>query len=566
MVDMASNREEVLQLATVLDGITPYPPEFITRYRALGYWENRSMASFFDEICTRFSDRTALLSGNERIAYYQIAERAERLALHLLDLGLHPGDSVVMQLPNVPEFVYFYLALQKIGVLPVMALPPHRYSEISHFVRLSRAVGYAIPERIGDFAFGEMAERIQGENDHLLWIFVAGQAKLPGWVSLSSLLQTESARSPERLAAIEIDPTMPALFLLSGGTTGVPKLIPRTHNDYIYITKAAAAINDIRPDDKLLVVLPLAHNFPLASPGIQGFLLHGACAVLSTSTRSEDIFSLIERHSITHLELVPTLLIRLLNDPLLEHYDLSSVRIINTGGQKLQSEVKRRTEELLPNCKVQEVFGMAEGLLCYVRLDDPDELRYETAGRPVSPGDEMRLVDEQGNDVPDGEIGELLVRGPYTLRGYFRAPEHNARTFTPDGFYRTGDLMRRHPSGNYIVEGRKKDLINRGGEKISAEEVENLILSHPAVLNVACVPMPDPVLGERMCAFVIPQPGMTPSLEDIVRFLLDKGIAKYKLPERLELVDNFPLSNVGKVSKLALTRLIAEKLATTQRE
>ncbi|HYA98959.1 MAG TPA: AMP-binding protein [Ktedonobacteraceae bacterium] len=553
-------------MATVLDGFTPYPPEFIARYHAMGYWENRSLASFFDEICARFSDRIALISGDERVTYHQLGQRAERLALHLLDLGLSPGDSIVMQLPNVPEFVYLYLALQKMGVLPVMALPPHRYSEISHFVRLSRAVAYAIPESIGDFAFVEMAERIRGENDHLRWIFVAGQAKFPGWVSLGSLLQTESERLPERLADVEIDPAMPALFLLSGGTTGVPKLIPRTHNDYIYNTKVAAAINDIQPDDKLLVVLPLAHNFPLACPGLQGFLLHGACAVLGTSTRSEDIFSLIERHGVTHLELVPTLLIRLLNEPLLEHYDLSSIRIINTGGQKLQSEVKRRTEELLPNCKVQEVFGMAEGLLCYVRLDDPDELRYETAGRPVSPGDEIRLVDDEGNDVPEGEIGELLVRGPYTLRGYFRAPEYNARTFTPDGFYSTGDLMRRHLSGNYIVEGRKKDLINRGGEKISAEEVENLILSHPGVLNVACVPMPDRVLGERMCAFVIPQPGMTLSLDDISRFLLDRGIAKYKLPERLELVDSFPLSNVGKVSKLALTRLITEKLAAEQKE
>lgn len=553
-------------MTTQLDGITPYPPEFITQYRVMGYWEDRSMASFFDEICTRFSDRIALIAGDERVTYQQLASRAERLALHLLNLGLHPGDRIVMQLPNVPEFVYFYLALQKIGVIPVMALPPHRYAEISHFVRLSRAVGYTIPERIGDFTFAEMAAQIRSENEHLQWIFVVGQAKLPGWVSLTSLLQTANERSPERLAAIEIDPTTPALFLLSGGTTGVPKLIPRTHNDYIYNTKAAAAINDIQPDDKLLMVLPMAHNFPLACPGIQGFLLHGACTVLSTSTRSEDIFSLIERHSVTHVELVPTLLIRLLNDPLLKQHDLSSVRVINTGGQKLQSEVKRRAEELLPNCKVQEVFGMAEGLLCYVRLDDLDELRYETAGRPVSPGDEIRLVDDEGNDVPAGEIGELLVRGPYTLRGYFHAPEHNARTFTPDGFYETGDLMRRHPSGNYSVEGRKKDLINRGGEKISAEEIENLLLSHPAILNVACVPMPDPALGERMCAFVIPQPGMTPTLEDIVRFLLQKGIAKYKLPERLELVDDFPMSKFGKVSKLALTQHIAEKLAATQGE
>lgn len=208
---------------------------------------------------------------------------------------------------------------------------------------------------------------------------------------------------------------------------------------------------------------------------------------------------------------------------------------------------------------------MAEGLLCYVRLDDPDELRYQTAGRPVSPGDELRLVDEQGNDVPDGEIGELLVRGPYTLRGYFRVPEYNARTFTADGFYRSGDLMRRHPSGNYIVEGRKKDLINRGGEKISAEEVENLILAHPSVMNVACVPMPDTVLGERMCAFVMPRPAMTLTLEELTDFLLQEGIARFKLPERLELVSELPLSRVGKVLKQSLIQQ-AKTFTTTNAE
>ena len=195
---------------------------------------------------------------------------------------------------------------------------------------------------------------------------------------------------------------------------------------------------------------------------------------------------------------------------------------------------------------------MAEGLLCLVRLDDPDELRYETVGRPVSAGDTIRLVDEEGCDVPDGETGELLVRGPYTLRGYFRAAEYNARSFTPDGFYKTGDLMRRHPSGNYIVAGRKKDLINRGGEKISAEEIEELLLAHPAVFNVSCVPIPDTTLGERMCACVIPQAGKTLTLEEVCRFLLEKGVAKFKLPERLELVEDFPLTRFGKVSKSLL--------------
>jgi 2,3-dihydroxybenzoate-AMP ligase len=541
-----------------LAGFTPYPPEFVARYRASGFWKDQSMATYFDDVCRQFSERTALVAKNELITYQQLATRVDRLALHLLKLGLQPLDRFVLQLPNTPEFVYLYLALQKVGAIPVMALVSQRYNEIQHFVKLSEAAGYAFPARSGDFSFTELATKIQHTYVSLRCILVAGQTDQSGWVSLSELLETESGLPHERLAEIEIDPMLPALFQLSGGTTGVPKLIPRTHNDYIYNSLAASAINDIHPDDALLSVLPLAHNFPLACPGIQGFLMYGARTVLSTSTRSDDIFKLIEKERITHIELVPTLLIRLLNDPLLKEYNLSSLRVINTGGQKLQSEVKRSAELLIPTCKVQEVFGMAEGLLCYVRLDDPDELRYETAGRPVSFADELRLVDEDGNDVPDGQIGELLVRGPYTLRGYFRAPEHNARTFTSDGFYKSGDLMRRHPSGNYIVEGRKKDLINRGGEKISAEEIENLLLAHPSVLNVACVPMPDAILGERMCAFIMLQPAMTLTLEDIKGFLLEKGIATFKLPERLELVNELPLSKVGKVLKQVLIQQAKE--------
>src|SRR5215469_14111393 len=369
---------------TTLDGVTPYPPEFAERYRALGYWEDRTLGQWFDETCARFETRVALVAPAEQITYRQLAERVERLALHLLARGLRPLDRVVMHLPNIPEFVYLYFALQKVGAIPIMALAGHRYREIEQFVGLSEAVGYAIPERLGDFSFAELARRVQQEHPCLRSVFVAGRTDQPGWVSLTELLQTASGLPRERLDEIEVDPTLPALFQLSGGTTGVPKLIPRTHNDYLYNSKAAAAVNDIHSADALLVVLPISHNFPLACPGLQGFLMHGARTVRSTSSRTEDLFHLIEQERITHLELVPTLLIRLLNDPALQEFDLSSLRVINTGGQKLQAEVKRRAEVMIPSCKVQEVFGMAEGLLCYVRLDDPDELRYETAGRPVS--------------------------------------------------------------------------------------------------------------------------------------------------------------------------------------
>lgn len=539
-----------------LEGFTPFPPEYVARYRAMGYWEDRSLAQFFQDVCTRYADRIALIANGERVSYRQVAQRAERLALHLLQLGVQPRDRFVMQLPNIPEFVYLYIALQLIGAIPIMALTAHRETEIQQFVEISGAVGYAIPERIKDFAFAPLAEAVQREHRSLQYILVAGEATLPGSYALEELLHTESTLPKEWLKEIAINPLNPAVFLLSGGTTGIPKLIPRTHNDYLYNTKAAASVVDVREDDALLVVLPMAHNFPLACPGIQGFFMHGACCVLSTSHTMSDMFSLIERERITHLALVPTLLIRFIDDPSLHSYDLSSLRIINTGGQKLQQEIKQRTETVLPGCTVQEVFGMAEGLLCYTRLDDVDEVRYTTVGRPVSHADELKLVDDENNDVPVGDTGELLVRGPYTLRGYFHAPEQNAQSFTPDGFYRTGDLMRKDASGNYIVEGRKKDLINRGGEKISAEEIENLLLAHPTIFNAACVPMTDAVLGERVCAFVIPATNQLhphpPTLAELNEFLCQKGIAHFKLPERLELVDEFPLSKFGKVSKKAL--------------
>jgi non-ribosomal peptide synthetase component E (peptide arylation enzyme) len=282
--------------------------------------------------------------------------------------------------------------------------------------------------------------------------------------------------------------------------------------------------------------------------------------VLANTTRSEDIFSLIERHRVTHIAVVPALLIRLINEPTIKDFDLSSLQVIQSGGQRLQPEVRRRTKELIPSVTVQENFGMAEGMLMFVRLDDPEDVRMETVGRPISPDDEVRLVDDDDNEVAPGKIGEFLARGPYTLRGYFGVPEYNARAFTTDGFYRSGDLMRRHPSGNYIVEGRKKDLINRGGEKISAEEIENLILTHPGVQNVACVPMPDPILGERMCACVILRRDHSLTLDQLVAFLMKEEIAKHKLPERLEVLDDFPVSPFGKVSKKDLTEKIALRL------
>jgi 2,3-dihydroxybenzoate-AMP ligase len=540
----------------MLDGVVRFPPEFAARYRAKGYWEDRSLADTFADVFAQYRDRVAIIDRDRFVTYAELDQRATRLALNLLDEGLRPLDRLVMQLPNVAEFAYLYFALQKIGSIPIMALPSHRFREMRQFVELSGAVACATLDQTKDFDYRDMVRRIRGANPAMRLGIVLGEAP-DGFRSLTDLVERRAAGE---LKKIKIDPEDPALFQLSGGTTGIPKLIPRTHNDYVYNSKRAAAVTCVGSAKTLLIVLPLAHNLPLACPGLQGYLLHGGKVVLSVSTRSEDIFRLIERHRVTHIAVVPALLIRLINDPAIEKFDLSSLQLIQSGGQRMQPEVRRRTRNLIPSAFVQENFGMAEGMLMFVRPDDPEAVRMETVGRPVSPDDEVRLVDDDDNEVAPGEVGELLARGPYTLRGYFGVPEYNARAFSSDGFYRSGDLMRRHPSGNYMVEGRKKDLINRGGEKISAEEIENLILAHPAVQNVACVPMPDPILGERMCACLILRPGRTLTLDEIASFLIKEEIARHKLPERLQILDDFPLSPFGKVSKKDLAEKIALKL------
>jgi 2,3-dihydroxybenzoate-AMP ligase len=481
-----------------------------------------------------------------------------------LDEGLQPLDRVVVQLPNVVEFVDLYFALQKIGCIPILALPTHRYHEMSQFAELSGAVACVTPDRAREFEYCGLVDRIRQSNRALRLGIILGETPA-GFLSLRELIDKPSRRAPAHLQKISIDPEDPAVFQLSGGTTGIPKLIPRTHNDYVYNSKIASAVTGVSEKSIFLDVLPLAHNLPLACPGLQGYFLHGGTMVLSNSTRSDDIFALVAAHRVSHIAVVPALLIRLINDPMLAKFDLTSLRVIQSGGQRLQPEVRRRTKELIPSVTVQENFGMAEGMLMFVRFDDPEEVRMETVGRPLSPDDEVRLVDDDDHEVAEGEVGELLARGPYTLRGYFGVPEYNSRAFTSDGFYRSGDLMRRHPSGNYMVEGRKKDLINRGGEKISAEEIENLILTHPAVQNVACVPMPDPILGERMCAYIILHRGHSLDLSELVPFLMHQEIAKHKLPERLEIVEEFPLSPFGKVSKKDLTNRITRLLKSEGR-
>ncbi|WP_265645035.1 AMP-binding protein [Verminephrobacter aporrectodeae] len=336
------------------------------------------------------------------------------------------------------------------------------------------------------------------------------------------------------------------------------QLFPRTHADYAYSIRASANICQLDADSVYLAVLPVAHNFPLSSPGILGVLHAGGRVVFAQGGDPEQAFDLIADERVTITALVPPLVLIWMEQAPALRPDLSSLRLLQVGGAKLSEEAARRVGPLL-GCRLQQVFGMAEGLVCYTRAEDGDEAITTTQGQPISPAGEIRIVDDDVA-LPLGAVGNLLTRGPYTIRGYFNAPKHNARAFTSDGFYRTGDLARQLPSGHLVVEGRVKDLINRGGDKVAAEEVENLLLSHPAVLDVALVAMPDDFLGERSCAFVIAR-GAPPALAELRRFLRDCGVADFKLPDRLELLPSFAQTGVGKVSKKALREIIAAKLA-----
>jgi len=545
-----------------MEGFIPWPQEFADKYKAAGYWLDRTISDVLDEKFTQYASRTALITDDGRqFTYDRLGKLVDRLALHLNRLGLKLYDRLILQIPNVAEVVITYLATLKAGGIPIMALPAHREAEIGYFAKLSEARVLAIADRLKEFDYREMAASVQAENPSLASVFVTGGDPKSGFHSIDELLRDPIEERVDTSTLPRPDPNLPAVLLLSGGTTGIPKLIPRTHNDYVYNFIRCAEVAQLDEDSVMIIAIPQEHNFAAACPGLKGVLSRGGCEVLSRSPVPKAMIALMEKYKVTHFIGVPTMVLGLLNHPERHSHDLSSLKLILTGGSKLNPETGARIGPDL-HCDVQQILGMAEGPLFFVNLDDTEEAKVYTQGRPISPGDEFRIVDPETNqDVRDGQVGELWCRGPYTIRGYYRAPEHNANAFTDDGFYKSGDLVRLHASGNLIVEGRIKDCINRGGEKISAEEVENHIMAHPQVNNCAYVAMPDPMFGERACAYVIPRPGADLTLESLNKFLLhERKIAKFKLPERLEVVDDFPLTAVGKINKKALRERIAAKI------
>ncbi|GII85523.1 2,3-dihydroxybenzoate-AMP ligase [Sphaerisporangium siamense] len=558
----------------IAEHTVPWPDAEVARFAAAGYWAGIPLGTLLRAAADRAPHAPALIDPlacqgtGLRLTHAELADRADVAAARLLDLGFAPGDRIVVQLGNSWEFVLLTLALLRAGIVPVMALPAHRRAELTYLAVHAEAVAIAVPDRIGDFDHQtlahDLAADVRAATGAAWHVLVAGDHVAPGGIDLRALFAPsgDAAAARSRLDTIAPSPRDTAVFLLSGGTTGLPKLIARTHDDYAYNARASAEVAGVTSGSVYLVSLPAGHNFPLACPGILGALLAGARVVMLPSPEPVRAFATIAAEGVTHTAVVPAVANRWLHHATDHGADaLRSLRVIQVGGARLADELAYRVEPVL-GARLQQVFGMAEGLLNFTRLDDPQDVICTTQGRPLSAADEVRLVDENDDDVPEGEQGSLLTRGPYTPRGYYRAAEQNTRAFTFDGWYRSGDICRRTPEGNLVVEGRDKDMINRGGEKISAEEVENLAYQSAAVRQVAAVAMPDPVLGERVCLYVVPHSAATVTLEEIRTMMESAGVARFKLPEHLVVVAELPATKVGKIDKKALRADIAARLAT----
>ncbi|WP_429164890.1 (2,3-dihydroxybenzoyl)adenylate synthase [Aeromonas rivipollensis] len=538
---------------------TRWPEELAQQYRAKGYWRGEPLTAMLHRQCEVAPDADAILCGERSFSYRELDAASSRLAGRLARHGLGVGDTALVQLPNVAEFYLVFFALLKVGIAPVNALFSHNRLELASYAEQIRPrlfIGslahplFANGDRHSDLLRGIGAELVLLDGE-------SGELGLTRW--LTKVAESE----PVKCGPTPADEV--AFFQLSGGSTGTPKLIPRTHDDYFYSVRRSNEICELGPHTRYLCALPAPHNFPLSSPGALGVFEAGGAVVLAQDPSPISCFPLIARHQVNLCSLVPPAVSLWLqaaeSDPSVRS-QIESLDLLQVGGAKLAEAVASKIGPLL-GCRLQQVFGMAEGLVNYTRLSDPDDKIIHTQGRPMSPDDEVRILDEAGNPVAPGQPGALHTRGPYTFRGYYQSPVHNARVFDAEGFYCSGDLVVQDTDGYLTVVGRQKDQINRGGEKIAAEEVENQLLHHPAITQAALVSMPDSAMGEKSCAFIV---STDPALKPLAlrKFLRERGVADFKLPDRFETLDALPMTAVGKIDKQGLRARIAHAIATNQ--
>lgn len=541
--------------------VAPYPDEFAERYRKAGMWVDETIPEFLENSCTDFAENLAVVAVSHqkmsqgesdlvaRLTYAELREQALLAAARVRDAGVRPGDRVLLQLPNIAEYLVYLLGIFWAGGIPVFCLPAHRASDLIHFAIKSDASAHVFSSRTTGADFQQLHRSVASAVQDQQCRSLAGiDASLPydtkkseSFTPAQPVINTDRTRKSEQVAFLQ----------LSGGTTGLSKLIPRTHADYLYSVRQSVKICQLNQESTLLVVLPASHNFAMSSAGILGAIYTGSTIVFASDPSPKTAFTLIEQEKVRVVQLVPPLAQAWLASAPKRQPNLETLELIQIGGAKLLPSVAEQITPVLHG-KLQQVFGMAEGLVNYTRADDSDEMRLHTQGRPMSEIDEIRVVDDNDVPVAEGESGHLLTRGPYTIRGYYNEPHTNVKSFTEDGFYRTGDIVRLHPTGDIEVTGRAKDQINRNGEKIAVDEIEDVALTHPHVYDAVAVGLPDEAVGERIYLVVVPQPdadfGESP-VSAMREYFAERQVTPYKFPELVEVMDALPLTNVGKISR-----------------
>lgn len=546
----------------LIQGWLPYTQEEIDRYISGGYWKNLRVCDLLDRNASVFPDKLALADERTEVSWKELRENVNRIALHLVESGIGYGDFFILQMANVVEFYYLFLALNRIGAIPVMSLPRHRTREIDHMLKLHEARGICV--MVGDkFDYVAMVKEIENLHPYLKVKMAAGGPAPTGWLSLDDLMQNqiELKYPADHLAQFAPDPNDICCEQLSGGSTGVPKSIPRTHNDYLCMWEAYIGLCGFTDESICLVGIPVAHNAnfnTMTGPA----LLKGATIILTRSPRPREHFALIQKYRVTTVQLIPVQITYWMEaDADRKQYDLSSLRVISAGGQKVQPEQVRWCLKDLGVDMVNH-FGMSEGITIGNRWDSPTEPQMYTIGYPhiMGPDLEVRIVNAKNQVVKPGEMGEMVVKGPTHFKGYLRNPEQNKLSFDGQGFFHSGDLMSQRPDGRYVVEGRMGDVIKRAGENVYPAPVEALLVQHPRIINAAAIGIPDARLGEKLCCFIQLKEGKEFTLEEVQKYMQEKGVAVFQWPERVELVTGWPLTAVNKIDKRCLRAFIAAKL------
>lgn len=536
----------------------PNREELAQEYLARGYWQGVTVSQALDRAVASFPDNIALVHGNQRVTYRELGVRAERLARAFLRRGLHKGDIVTVQLPNTPDYVYVHYALAKIGVITLPTIPLFRRKEMGHILGFSRSVGYVIPAAYGGFNYLEMMEEMRPDLPHLRHVFVAGDGAPDGTDSIQAMINEDN--SGTTLPSEEPDTHLEtAALVITGGTTGFSKGVPRSHNQLLCHARSWSTIMEVTSESTFLVLVPLTHVFGLVE-GLYAPLTSGATLVMIDRFETLDALRLIQQERVSQALLVPALIVSLIHSHHLKDFDTASLRMIITGGGQCPEEVIQQAKALL-GCNIISQYGMSEGPVSTTVLGDPPEVVSVTVGTPNCGGSEFKIVDDERRPVEPGESGELAFRGPTLFDGYFENPEETAAAFDDEGWFYTGDLCVQDARGDLRIVGRKKDIIKRGGETVMPREIEELLYTHPNVINAAVVGMPDLRLGERVCAYIVPKAGTLINLAEVARFLRQKGLAGFKLPERIEVVSELPITPPSKVQKNVLREDIARKLA-----